>query len=311
VALLLLALFGSFSAHAQLLAPFESQRGLKTAMGSAQGSLGLDAELVGVGTFGDFEYQGQSVQFSTTDGKATLWAYVFRSATSGQSKTIAVVSLGGLIFTPFDLPDSGLDVPTNALLLDSNDTYFNSGPMVGRIAGDTAYTRFRAKYPSTRPLFVTLRTYTAEDSLELPGGFPIEQPLWTLVWLGSGDSSLVCAVASKTGETYCQRVELPSSAVPGSAGVPGTAAITVSPNPAAARVRIDLDIPDGGDVADVSLLLVTVRGELVADLSSALVDAGGTSMTFDASELPAGTYFVQAVGRNWRGVAACVVNASE
>lgn len=300
-------LVGAHALHAQLLAPFVSQRGLKTAFGSAQSSLGSDAVLLGVGTFGDFEYQGQSIQFSIDDGRANLWAYVFRSPGSGESKTIAVVSLGGLVFTPFDLPDSGLDVPVDAEILDSNDTYFNSSAMVGRVTADTAYVRFRAKYPDNPPLFVTLRTYTAADSIDLPGGFPVDQPLWTLVWLGGGDSSLVCAVASKTGETYCQRVELPASSVPDYQGVRGAAMVNVAPNPATGRVRVSLDLPEGTSTEGMTLLLFDARGEQVADLTGQFMKGDRLTLDIETAALPAGSYYLRAVGANWMGTGGVVV----
>lgn len=296
-----LLLCGVGMAHSQLLTPFVSQGGVQAALGAAQGALGGDAALVGVGTFGNFEYQGQTVQFSTSDGKANLWAYVFRSATAGQAKTIAVVSLPIVGYTAFDLPDSGMDVPLDAEPLSQSDAYFGSDAMVGRLATDTAYTRFRSKYSDLRPLFVTLRVYTAADSLELPGGFPIDQPLWTVVWLGEGDSNLVCAVASKTGETYCQRVELPSSAVPDHAGVRGTAAMSIMPNPATDRVRVTLDLPDGASHGNVSLVLYNANGRQVADLSREFNAGDGRTLDLDTSTLPAGSYYLRAIGANWVG----------
>lgn len=298
---------GAGLVKAQLLTPFLSQGGVQSALATAQGSLGGDAALVGVGTFGDFEYQGQSVQFSTADGKANLWAYVFRSATAGQAKTIAVVSLPIVGYTAFELPDSGLDVPSDAAAISESDAYFGSDAMVGRLATDTAYVRFRAKYADLRPLFVTLRVYTAADSLDLPGGFPIEQPLWTVLWLGEGDSSLVCAVASKTGETFCQRVELPSSSVPDYAGVVGTASITVTPNPAVGRVLVTLDLPEGASTKGMSVVLYNATGQQVADLTGEFSRGDGRTIDLQTSQLSAGAYYFRATGSNWVGTTGLIL----
>lgn len=305
---IILLLFGVHSAGAQLLVPFSSEGGVQSALASARGALGSDAALVGIGTFGNFEYQGQTVRFSMSDGKANLWAYVFRSETAGQSRTIAVVSIPVVGYTAFELPDSGLGVPNDAQILNQGATYFGSGQMVGLVAADTAYMRFRQKYPDTPPLFVTLRAYTTDDSLDLPVGFPFqEQALWTLLWLGGGDSTLACAVASLTGETYCQRIELPSSSVPVFGGVRGTATVTITPNPATDRIRVTLDLPERASGGDVSLILYNAKGRQVRDMGSELKAAGGRAFDLETSTLPPGRYYLRAVGANWVGTAGVVV----
>lgn len=305
--LLAVLVLASPRADAQLLQTFPSKGGYKTAVASAKTSVGADAILIFVGTFGNLEYQGQQVVFNTSDGTASLWGYTFYSPSTMQRKTIGVVRPLG-IFTAFDLPDSlNGGLAQNPKEIDSTSAWYNSRDMVTKLPGDTAYARFRSKYDTLRPTVITLSDVAVGDSLDLPNGFPVDKPIWSLLWTGSGDSTMFCFVASVTGETFCQRVELPVGLVPHDATI-GTAALSVVPNPASGRTRVVIDLPVGTTLArGVGLALYNERGEMVLDLAGSLVENDVRFAEFDAGVLPAGNYFCRATGADWSGVVGIAV----
>lgn len=297
---------GSITVRAQTLQPFASHGGYPTAAASAKTALGSDAILIFVGTFGNLTYLGQEITFSTTDGRATLWGYTFYSPSTMQRKTIGVVRPLGT-FTPINLPDSlNGGLAQNPKQLDSAAPYFSSKDMVTKLPGDTAYARYRTQYPTVRPTVITLSDVVA-DSVAVPVGFPLDKPIWSLIWSGEGDSTMVCVVASVTGDAYCQRIELPSGVVSHDALV-GTASLSVAPNPATGRTRVAVDIPTGMSLMrGVGLGLYNERGQMVMSLTESFIENDYHFAEFDATELPAGNYFCRAIGPGWNGVTGVAV----
>ncbi len=289
----------------QLLVPYLVKGGIRAAMAQAKDSLGADARLVFAGTFGRFSQSIFSFEFNLSNGRSTVWGYTFYSPASGRSSTYGVLqvpllgfqvqSLGGVL----PLPQS-LD-----MALDTSAAYFNSDKLISQLDKDSTYNSYRDRLPEAEPLLITLAHLVRADSLQLPNGFPVDQPLWTMTFLGGGDTTMTCFVAAGTGETFCLQGEGPTLAVPDRAAR-AEARLVALPNPSTGYVRVDVTIPVGGAVGGRAELY-DERGVRVLELTEAFVRGGYRSVEFDASTLPSGVYYCRAAGRDWSGLVPVVV----
>ena len=93
---LLLPLFLLFSAaESSAQFSFTALEGISAAREMAVDSLGSDAELVTIATLGELDFQGFTLSFSLTTGEAMAWVYVFRSESSGELQSVAVIRIFG------------------------------------------------------------------------------------------------------------------------------------------------------------------------------------------------------------------------
>lgn len=285
---LLLPLLAS-DAHAQFT--FNALDGLPTATTAAEGSLGEEAELMLIGTPGSFDFQGFPLRFDLESGESMVWLYLFRGATSGELYALAVARL--ILYQTLELGAIPLPIPGDVIgALDHSGDYADSDAMIAQLEKDATFQEYRGELPNAAPTLVTLTQLIEVDSLNLPNGFPIGQATWTLNFMGSGDSTMTCFVASETGETYCQRI----TGIPTSVDEEGAAGsehrIGVAPNPARGSVRITL----GAVGRDARMMIVDTRGETVADLTASLRSNGGRFAELEAGALPAGAYRCLLIG---------------
>jgi hypothetical protein len=287
--------------------PYLAKEGMQTAAKAAKDSLASDAVLIYIGTFGDFEAQGVTTKFDLDNGKASVWGYVYYSPSLDKSTTIAVVKFL-IVYQAIVVPDLPIPFPPADKSVDMSGSYANSDKLVQRLKTDTAFTRYHTELPEARPDFVSYGATVPDNPIPMPDGFPTDEPLWTVSFLGSGDSTMTCFVAANSGATICQRISLPQLSVDGeSNGIAGTAALSVAPNPATGRTHIAVNIPSGVSAVGAEMVLFNALGEKVLDLSESFARTGYSYAEFDASTLPAGRYFCRVAGTKWSGNIGVVV----
>ncbi|MBS1911923.1 MAG: T9SS type A sorting domain-containing protein [Bacteroidetes bacterium] len=303
-----IALVAASAARGQFLTPFTAKAGIPTAASKARDSVGTDAQLAFIATFGHLSQSGLTLEFNLDNGDADGWGYTFFSPSQSKSATLGVVKLPVLGFQTQSL-GSGLPVPSQLnLALDTAGAYSNSDQMIARLKQDTTFSRYRTELPNAKPQFITFGQLFTADSVNLPNGFPLDQPTWTMLFTGGGDSSMTCFVASKTGEHFCRRVTLPSSGVSADGRAAGTAALDVLPNPTTGRARIDITLPSGVRTGSgTTLMLFDMRGAAVMDLSAELARNNFAFAEFDATQLTAGVYYCRVSGDNWNGTIGVIV----
>lgn len=264
----------------------------------ASENLPSDARMVLIGAIGNVEpAPGMMLTINTDSGTANAWAYIHYIPSQDRFVSVAVVDVppfGPQIFEtepPTEIPASLVDSLRLA------DPFAGSGAMATRLMLDIDYLDFREKYPSVRADIVSYSDPTSRDSVVLPPAFPLDAPLWSVRFLGGGDSALICWVSGSTGESYCVRG---AAAAIEDESQRGDA--TVIPNPATGSATVILP-PGLDDESDVALYDATGRRVAAARRIERAGDAW--QATVDVSELPAGTYYVAAEGA--RALARIVV----
>lgn len=285
---LLLPLFTSH-AHAQFT--FTALDALTTATKAAEASLGEEADLMLIGAPGSFDFQGFPLRFDLESGKSMVWLYLFRGATSGELYALGVVRL--FTYQTLELGAIPLPIPGDFIgALDHSGEYADSDAMIDRLMTDATFQVYHSELPNAAPTLVTLTQLINVDSLNLPNGFPIGQATWTLTFMGSGDTTMTCFVASETGETFCQRIlGIPTSVDErvderDDAGLQN--GLTVAPNPA--RGTVTITPGDASLERDARMVLVNMQGEIVVDLTASLRANGTRFAELEAGVLPAGAY---------------------
>jgi PKD repeat protein len=81
--------------------------------------------------------------------------------------------------------------------------------------------------------------------------------------------------------------------------------IHVYPNPAVSLVNIDIENPVSGSV---SLSVFDITGKMVETVSQTQLEQGSYTLSFDASDLQPGIYFLKATGSGWERTAKMVVD---
>lgn len=308
--LTLLLLLSSFARAQQFIVPFSSAEGTAVATQQARTDLGSDAYLYFVGTLGNLEFQGQKAEFDPKTGKATAWGYSFYSATSTNSKTYLLVKLPliGVQIVPISGDSTQAPpLPVAPNSIDTAATWFGSTAMVDRLkAQETVYTNYLQQFPDARPGFVTLGQL-ANDTIEPPQGLPLDQPIWTIMFGGGGDSSIVCFVASKTGETNCRQLQV-GGVAEAEKSLSGT--LQVIAQPGTDRFALELQAPEGGSMENFSAAVYSVDGKKVADISENFAEGAIRVGILDAAKFSSGKYLIVVSAGNWQAVAGVVVYGS-
>lgn len=322
----LLFLLAMTTAHGQLTTPFFAQDGMAAAKAKALETVGKDAKLLFVISFGNLDIpagNGIPIPLSLTfyldsakggglsptkqPGQADAWIYVFNSQDSAKTSALVALNLLG----SYLIQDFGGALPIPAAIgaaLTFSEPFASSGKMIKQLkTSDTAFIRFHKRLPGAVPRLVTFGQLVASDSVTLPVAF-LNGPAWTVQFLGGGDSSMTCFVSAQSGETFCQQVTLPQLSVPSNPTNLGTASLVVAPNPGGGVVRVGLDLPTGSRAdGSVTMILYNERGGQVLDLTPSLLRNGYGYAEFDASALPSGVYYCRASGTNWQGTTGIVV----
>lgn len=289
----LFLLAGANRATAQAY-PFKE--GIAAATQKAQDTLAKDAILVGGGTVGDLDFSGINLTFDLKTGNATAWVYLFYSPSLQKSLPIAVIKLL-VIYQAIGIGEIPLPIPdglTDTLNMDG--PYINSKEMVKRLETDTAYQRFRQELPDAKPSFLSVAELG--DFSELPGDFPLNQPIWSIFFTGEKDSTMSCFVGAKTGNAFCRRISIPTTAVPGSNIAGSDLGLAVLPNPANASLTVSVRLPEGKSLpADARMGLFNLRGEQVLNLTATLSQSNGMPVSFPTTALPSGNYYIRLHGQ--------------
>jgi len=270
---------------------FTALEGISAARAMAVDSLGSDAELVMIATLGEIDLQGFALSFDLETGEAMAWIYFFRSDTSSDLFSVAVIRLFG--FQAFSA--GALPIPATALLqpVTTSGTYADSDRMVTRLHADQTYTRYMADLPGSLPSFITLGEFLP-DGLPLPAEFPLAQALWTVSFSGAGDSSMTCFVGAESGTTFCLRQPEFLSVDDGS-GYRGSRRLAgTGPNPVEEELTISIDGRGTPGGSRAQLRLYNSLGQQVADFNREAAEAftagRTTTLRFDRRHLPSGTY---------------------
>ena len=311
-------IFCGAAAYAQIATtPFLSKEGLskaesvsKDSLGAADGMLttiiSADPSMIDSADIGSLPFT--LGKFDMETGKASAWVYSFYSPSKMKTASALVAQLpfvGFQAIASTDSLDSGDVAPTT--VLDVSGDFANSDKLVQQVKANPSYQSFHTQYPDVTPSLVMLRNAVPEDAALVPNGFPLDAPLWMMTFnLSSMDDALVCFVASKTGATFCQAVEIPSGVEEEHAAARATIAVT--PNPSMGRTRVAVALPSGiRSLNDVSVELYDVTGRKVMDLTESFKSNGLEFAEFDASTLTAGLYYCRATGSGWHGVTGVVV----
>lgn len=305
---LLLASSSGGEVLAQIQPPaYLMKQGLQAATRLAKDSLGNDARLMYVGTFGEFtaEQVGFSTEFNLDNGKANLWGYVFHSEAKKETRIIGVINLV-FSYQAIDLGGFPFPIVISNTALDTESPYSNSDAFVARLKTNEVFLKYRSDLPGAKADLISYGELLPGDSLPIPGGFPLNESTWSISFIGAGDSSMTCFVTAKTGQTFCRRRTGISSV-----DVPATptaiASIAIGPNPASGLVRVSIDLPNGMSTTGMTLALFDETGRQLIDLSDRLSAGAGGVFLLDTRTLASGVYYVHARGNGWTGTTGLVI----
>ncbi|MBS1913294.1 MAG: hypothetical protein JST22_14995 [Bacteroidetes bacterium] len=191
------------------LVPHPSPDGIAVAAQQAKGLLGPDAELVFIGAVGHAMYDvggGTTVllEADLATGTSTAWVYAFYSPSKNERTMLAAVDIPGLGYQAMPA-SSPIPIPDITQAVETSLPYSSSAAMVGRLAADSVYRRYRSEYPGVFPQALAYRPFSAADSALLPTWFPRNAPVWITRFTGVGDSAMVCYVSGGSGATWCAR----------------------------------------------------------------------------------------------------------
>jgi hypothetical protein len=281
---------------------FTSSAGMPTAEARAKDSLGADVVPVSIATTGS-DPSG-ATGFDIETGTSSFWTYTHYSPSrdEGVIHVLFQAQPGIFVGSGALLPkESGLS-EAHAITLDG--AFANSDQMAAAIRADGQYQAFRATFGAIRVDLAMLTSVLSPDLPELPQGFPSDSPIWSVVMSDDSDSAttLTCLVAASTGQTVCV-----SSRPTGVAAEPTrqALAVRVAPNPASGIVSVKL-APSVGRLEGLRLGLFDASGAQVLDLGPSLAGNDYSHAEFDAASIPAGIYFVRAVGAGMNSVVATV-----
>jgi hypothetical protein len=285
--------------------PFASNQGIPAAQSTAEDSLGSDAMLVSVLTSGENPLTGGEA-FDIETGESEGWIYFFYSPSQDRSAGVIVVQLvPGLFMTQGGVGDS-VEGASDVMQLMANLPYSNSSDMARAIRSNADYQTYRTLNGT---VFVSLAAYLKGTTPVpgMPNDFPLNDEIWTVGFQDDVDSTkqLICIVAASTGQTYCVSSEVAAIADEEARANVG---MQLAPNPAAGRARVTVTAPQNGRSLDgVRLGLFDATGREVLDLTTSFAESGYRFAEFDATSLPAGSYFCRAVGNGYNGVLGTIV----
>lgn len=283
------------------LEPIHSDVAFSIAEAEAKSVLAADAVPVLIGAVGDKVTltQGGAVHltFDPDSGTSSAWAYVFRSPSKDRRITIIGISIPGLGLQVFE-GESPVPIPEQITTgLDHALRYATSASMITRLNADSVYVRYRRDFPAKRPEIIAFREVLAGDTL-LPAAFPIDAPVWSLVFAGRGGDAMTCYVSGRTGETVCVRAANVASVV----SAPGSGTIArLSVVAAEKGLRVRISVPEAR-TRRIAAALYDAAGRRVLEPTG--VEGGSMgewTLIFDMAQLPPGFYYCRAAGDGWSG----------
>jgi hypothetical protein len=299
--------FGWSAAVAQPggLNPILSSEGIASATSAAASLAGPDARLVFVGAAGNARVDNNGMpvdlRFTLDDGRSTAWACVFYSPSRKTRTTIAAIDIPGLgpqamqVESPVPIPD-GFTLPLNRSL-----PYSGSETILPRLLLDSTFVRYRAELPGAWPANASYHDPAGPDSLRLAPDFPLDAPLWQIVYGGAGDSAMVCYVSAGSGRVRSLRGSA-VAAVPAD-GMRGDGA-RMRVERRGAHAVVWMDAPRRTGDADISLY--DISGRIASGPYRCGIVDGEGRIELDLEPLPPGVYYCRAIGAGWSAVAGIV-----
>lgn len=284
--------------------PYPSNGGLTYVEQFAKDSIGNDAVLYVTFAFGiDPVTLGQAFDIET--GLSSHWVYRYYSPSRNKVYQHILYQAAPGFFSGYGQvipPDAGV---SEAIAIDTNGSYANSTAMAAAIRSNPVYQEFRT---ANGFVLILVETFT-RGTTPIPGmpdDFTWNNGLWTMMFQDEEDTTkqMYCFVAATTGQTYCV-----SGVVTGIDESAGAAlSMKIVPNPAVGSTRVTITAANvGRDLAGVRIGLFNAAGQQVIDLTEEFASSGYRDAVFDASALPAGSYYCRAVGTGFNGVIGTIV----
>ncbi len=197
-------------ATAQFATPYLAADEIERSTGVATDSIGAEARLVGIATTGEIDLSESGFPivldgFDAADGTSSAWGYLFTDATGDEQIGVGVVRFA--IGDPFILADREGEFENGFVALDMSGEFAGSERFAAQVVADDVYKAHRADYPEMLADAIVFAWNPDGADEFLPDGFPRDLPIWSIFFSPDAltDSSMVCFVASGTGQTVCLR----------------------------------------------------------------------------------------------------------
>lgn len=303
--LLLFTLLPSLRTEAQLIQRYHSQQEIATARTVAKDSIGAEAKLIAIATAGEIDlsaigFPGTFAGFEEANGTSSVWAYQFSTPDGLQEGAVVVINSG--LFPQIRRVERGNLYGVAPREVPVDEMYSDSDQLVARLRTNSLFTSFRAEFPGMLADAVVYTWEPDEELVSIPNDFATDAPIWGVFYntddWEEGDSSMVCFVASGTGQTYCERSGVTTS-VRSSSTPAEVSTVTLWGNPMRRETgpvaSLEIRLAPASTLEQLGLYDRT--GRLLLDLRSELPDVvePGTSyrLILPVAELPAGTYIVR------------------
>ncbi|MBC8146215.1 MAG: T9SS type A sorting domain-containing protein [bacterium] len=153
-------------------------------------SLAADARLISV----------ESDFVDHTSGASPSWTYTFYSPSRVAIRSAFVQRTADT----FQVRMLGLTNRSSSLpAIDTSLTYAPSNRMVEMLVRNDHYLEYRSRHFDNPMEFVQLDRL-GEVQLTLPGSFPTDPHVWQVQFERVGDSTMMCVIAPRTGQTHCE-----------------------------------------------------------------------------------------------------------
>ncbi len=303
ISFLMLVALSSEQAFSQLLVPYTSQEQITAATDVAKDSLGPGVELIGIATTGEIDLSpvglsGTVSGFDEENGESSVWGYQF--ASSNGEEEVGVVIIKFPFGSPFVRTEDGNIYNVNQVELDLSGEYSASNRFAAQLRMTPAFEKFRSDYPDAVAEAVVLAWNPDDADDLLPSGFPRTLPLWSIYFntgsWGSGDSTLICFMATGTGETICYRSSQASSVASTASGE--SLAVSLSTNVFVRGVTQEIEVGVSLSAMHIKdIALYRGDGARIIDLNdqlSTLSTGDSATLSLRLEDLEGGRYYLHA-----------------
>ncbi len=285
--------------NAQTLLQFKSKEGLTFANTEAKKS-STNPKLRSIASISG-TFSGQTLTFDISNGKSTIWVYVFQDGTNKDS-IIAVPLLYVSVFTinnfvnaksiitNFSVKDYLKFLPSS-LFTTPTSNWIESDQMCTDVIKQQSYISFIAKNPNEKPTLIGL------GNNELNPALKMGDPYWTITIGTAGTkTSLNCSVQAITRETSCLAL----------ADVKEEFANNNPAFPNPANSFVYFSVPENFISDDSNLELYSNDGNKI--LENRIFKADGTNFNLPTGFLSNGTYYIKVGNSKLNFVQKFVVN---
>lgn len=286
----------SFTAKSQFVS-YNASEGKSAAKKVADTTI-TSAQLIGILTLGDttsaISLPLDVTFFDYTNGTSQGWLYLYRGKVKGKTTdtiiSIGVVAIGSSQFKFFQALPVGLGLPIFDTFFAKDSVmptkFTDSDAMMKNIRANADYKMFIANEPNSKSAVVPIRFSPSSIF------FPSNTLVWGLTFFDqkNPNSTLLCEVNGRTGETKCQSFT-------GVEEQTQVSSFTITPNPA--KNQATLTIPNELFAPNVSVELFNALGTSLQRFSVSINIT--EKITIPLGGLADGVYFVRytANGRNY------------